>query len=115
MVERDSKETSLLSIPGKWNPAAWTMYPVVASMAIRECFNSEARNHARVESDPKVARLRGSNGPTGLVFPGKSSRAWFKAELVAFWEAGAKAAAEPANKRTRADFIIACIGYLLFV
>jgi hypothetical protein len=75
MVERDSKDTSLLSMPGKCKPTAWTRYPVVASMAIRECFTSDARNHAKVESDPKVANSRGSQGPTGLVDPGKSPRA----------------------------------------
>ena len=82
IVESDSKETSLLSIPGKWVPAAWTKYPVVASIATRECFNSAARNQAKVDSDPKVASSKGSQGPTGLVFPGRSSRAAERAEEV---------------------------------
>jgi hypothetical protein len=83
MVERDSKDTSLLSMPGKCNPAACTRYPVVASMATRECFNSAARNHAKVESDPKVANERGSQGPTGIVDPGKSPRAAERATELA--------------------------------
>jgi hypothetical protein len=84
MVERDSKETSWLNIPGKCHPAACTRYPVVASIATRECFNSDARNQANVSSDPRVARFKGSNGPTGLVHPGKSSIAPLRAVLLAY-------------------------------
>ena len=73
-MERDSNDTSLLSMPGKWIPAACTRYPVVANMATLECLSSAARNQANVESDPLVARLQGSNAPSGRVFPGKSSR-----------------------------------------
>ena len=74
MVERDSKETSEESCPGKWTPAAWTRYPVVASIAIRECLSSEARNQANVDSDPNVARFKGSNPLNGAVAPGMPSR-----------------------------------------
>jgi len=69
-------------MPGKWIPAPWTRYPVTASMATRECLSSAAWNHARVSSDPAVARLNGSNGPTGLVDPGRSARFAFSARLT---------------------------------
>jgi len=82
-------------MPGKWIPAPWTRYPVTASMATRECLSSAAWNHARVSSDPAVARLNGSNGPTGLVDPGRSARFAFSARLTLFSGAGAKAEAAP--------------------
>ena len=72
IAERVSKLTSDESIPGKWMPAAWTRYPVVASMATRECLSSAARNQARVLSDPRVARPSGSNPFHGMVAPGMS-------------------------------------------
>ncbi len=62
------------SIPGKWNPEAWTRYPVVASMATRECLSSAARNQARVESSPRLERRRGSKFLAGAVAPPISSR-----------------------------------------
>jgi len=71
-VEREAKDTSEESIPGKWIPMAWTMYPVVASMATRECLSSAARNQERVESDPREASPRGSKPGKGEVAPGIS-------------------------------------------
>lgn len=110
MVERDSKETPLLSIPGKWTPEAWTMYPVVASIATRECLSSAARNQAKVSSDPMVARLRGSNCLKGMVLPGMPSSPMLRAVEEAICEAGAKAAAELARARKRpATFIVISI------
>ena len=74
IAESDSKETSSLSIPGKWNPAACTMYPVDASIATRECLSSAARNHARVSSFPSCERRSGSKFLAGAVAPPISSR-----------------------------------------
>ena len=73
-MERDSKEISEESIPGKWNPEACTRYPVVASMATRECLSSAARNQLRVPSDPSCERRRGSKNLAGAVAPPRSSR-----------------------------------------
>ena len=79
---------------------------MAANIATRPCLSSAARNQAKVSSDPKVARLQGSNGPTGGVFPGKSSSAPDRAELRAFCEEGAKAAAEPARMANVKDFMV---------
>ena len=81
----------------------------MASMATRECFSSAARNQARVESDPRVARPRGSNIGHGAVAPGMSSRPAAIAEDVRPTWAGAKAAAEPARaRRVAATFMLTC-------
>jgi len=42
-------------------------------MATRECLSSAARNQARVVSDPRVARPRGSKVLNGMVLPAMSS------------------------------------------
>ena len=127
MVERDSNETSLDSIPGKWYPAAWTIYPVTASIATRACFNSAARNQAAVDADPNSANPRGSHWPRGFVAPGKLSMFRFNAVLEVVvavaccgccWRtaAGAKAVTEPAKRRTRPDFIFCAVHkWLLYV
>lgn len=91
MVDRDSNDTSLESIPGKWIPAACTRYPVVASMATRPFLSSAARNHAKVASEPSVARFSGSKFLMGAVLPTMPSkllaasavdRAFFYVELM---------------------------------
>mmetsp|Transcript_19455 Transcript_19455/g.40111 ORF Transcript_19455/g.40111 Transcript_19455/m.40111 type:complete len:139 (+) Transcript_19455:745-1161(+) len=106
MVERDSKLMSLESIPGKWIPAALTRYPVVATIATRPCFNSDARNQRRVSSLPAVAKLRGSKLGMGAEEPPISSRlseSWVLKGLLA---TGAKAAAAPTRERQRAAVFI---------
>jgi hypothetical protein len=76
--------------------------------------SSEARNQARVSSDPDSARFKGSNGPTGAVDPGKLERSALSKVLDLLWEEGAKAAAaEPARARNRMDFIFAILNYFV--
>ena len=69
-------------------------------MATRECLTSEARNQARVSSDPSVARPRGSKVLSGMVLPAISSIfPMLKAEDD-FWDVEVNAAALVDRART---------------
>lgn len=60
------------------------MYPVVASIATRECLSSAARNQERVASLPSCERRRGSKFFNGAVAPPMSSREAWATVLMAY-------------------------------